>query len=92
MSTASALEPNSDDYSHVDLSRATELVQLLASRLEGMHGRHIPDRQAGRARSAELAELSKELLFLSHLSRSIDLEIMSEYFVAKGETSHLQGE
>ncbi len=45
---------------------------------------------AGRSRSAELAELSKELLFLSYLGKCVDTEVMSEYFLAKGETTHLE--
>lgn len=80
-----------DDYDHVDLSNARETLRQAIRRLDQLDGTKIPPRQTGRARTAELASLTKQLLFVGHLCRRAEVEILDEYYVAKGETEHLEG-
>lgn len=80
------------DYDHVDLAVATDLMNLLSARLRSAHGSTIPPREYGRARSAELAKLTKELLFISHLARKVEIAVMDEYYITRGETDHLESD
>lgn len=79
-----------DEYSHVDLRAAIATTRLLLARLERADGRQIPPRQAGRARSAELADLTKELLLLQHLANRAGVQVLDEYHVARGFTEHIE--
>lgn len=78
------------DYSTVNLGAASANLELLQRRLVDLDGTAIPPKASGRARSAELAELTKELLFLTHLCDRVKTAIMDEYYVSRGVTEHLE--
>lgn len=84
-------DANGDEYANVDLRPALDSLQVLSRRLHQIDGREIPPKQMGRARSAELAELTKELLFLTHLCDRVKVQVMDEYYVARGITEHIDG-
>lgn len=68
----------------VDLSEVFHLFKDMQVRLDSLNGRRIPGDVGGRERSAALAEISKELLFLGHLCDKARLASLDQYHSTRG--------
>ena len=68
----------------VDLSTVLTLVGDMQRRMEKIDGRRVPGNITGRERSAALAEISKELLFLSHLCDKVRVATLDQYHATRG--------
>lgn len=75
----------------IDLSNAVATADLAAGRMERITGKKAADPAQGRASSSENAVISKDLLFIAHLCRKAEIEVMDQYHAFKGETIHLPG-
>jgi hypothetical protein len=73
----------------IDLTDAVVLADKAAARMERITGKKAIDHEQGRTASAENAIISKDLLFIAHLCRKAEVEVMDQYHAFKGETSHL---
>lgn len=76
----------------VDLSEVAELLKTALDRIPRSDGRSVPAQLTGRDRSAELAGLTRDLLYLAHLCKKAETAAMDEYWVLKGQTEHLPRE
>ena len=70
----------------VDLSLALETLETLKKELLEVNGTPIPERATGKSRTAVLAEITRDLSFCDHLAHRLSVEIMNEFYVARGRT------
>jgi hypothetical protein len=68
----------------VDLTTARESMQAAWEQLDHIDGHAYPMRMVGKSRSAELANIAKNLLYLGHLLRRAETAVLDEYYVSKG--------
>lgn len=73
----------------IDLSEVNDLLQVISERLPELDGKTLNPKITGRDRSAELAYLTKELLYLAHLCKKAETLVLDEYWVVKGQVAHL---
>lgn len=75
--------------SSIDLTPVRDLLATAQEQLAEFDGREIPQAARGRDRGAEMAEITKSLLFMAHLLDKARLLVLDEYHVARGFTDHL---
>lgn len=75
--------------STVNLSAVHDLLGAALDRAIALDGREIPERMAGKSRSAELAEINKDLVFLSHLLDKARVLTLDAYQSVRGFDEHL---
>jgi hypothetical protein len=68
----------------VDLREVADLLHTATTRLQVQDGKAVAGREITRDRSAELARLTKELLYLAHLCKKAETAVLDEYWVVKG--------
>lgn len=76
----------------IKLDDTISLCDFAADRMAMIDGTEAIDPQQGRSASSENAVISKDLLFIAHLCRKMETEVMDQYHAFKGETGHLRAE
>lgn len=78
--------------SAIDLDDVRDVLLHVVGRVQQLNGTEIPDENTrGRDRSAALAPLHKELLYLSHLCDKAKVAINDEYHRSRGYTEFTDG-
>lgn len=73
----------------IDLHEVREELQLLTEKVNAMEDTKIPAKAPGRDRSAQLSEVTRNLLYLQHLCRRVENAVMDQYWLARGHDDHL---
>lgn len=63
------------------------LMHEASSVLSRLNGSEIPERQQGRSRAAEAADLTRELLRVQHLLDKAKVQVMDQYWLVKEPTA-----
>lgn len=79
------------DNMRIDDRIVTELIREAEDRIADLAETRLQYDSDARMNSSERAQISKELLFISHLLDKARLAVLDEYYRFKGETSHLIG-
>lgn len=72
----------------INLTHAVSICDVAADRMERLTGKRAADPGQGRISSSQNAVISKDLLFIAHLCRKAEMEVMDQYHAFKGETAH----
>lgn len=72
----------------IDASEPIQLLERCLERLEKIDGLIAADPKQGRDASARNAVISKELLYLAHLTKKAEVLILDQYHTFKGESGH----
>lgn len=79
--------------SEVNLFEVRELLDAAIKRLDDLDGRQIPERAPKQDRTAVLAGVQKDSLYLAHLFDLMRVHTLSEYHrIRGGFTDHLPTE
>lgn len=73
----------------VDLDAVRQEVDLLLSKMQALEDATIPTRVRGKSRTQEIAEITRQMLYLQHLCRRVENAIMDEYWHVRGQDDHL---
>lgn len=73
----------------IDTSEALRLLRSATEAAESLDGQIIPDRERGKDRQAQFAELLKNLLQLAHLCDKTRVVVLDQYHAARGFHDHL---
>lgn len=73
----------------VDLDAVRQEVDLLLSKMQALEDATIPTRVRGKSRTQEIAEITRQLLYMQHLARRIDNAIMDQFWRVRGQEDHL---
>jgi hypothetical protein len=73
----------------VDMTGVREELTLLSEKIAAIENNPIPDRVRGRSRTQEMAEVTRQLLYLNHLAERVRMAIMDEYWHVRGQDDHL---
>lgn len=76
-----AVEPHDSDQ--VNVAAALDALDAAAKRLQAIDGKDVPE-GPGRAVSAALADLAKELMYAAHLCARAEVEVLHEYHRIRG--------
>lgn len=76
------------EFESLDLHDVRELLKSALAKVDDIDGRQLPDQARTRDRSAAIAAVAKELLFLAHCCDKARLLVMDEYQMTRGYTSH----
>jgi hypothetical protein len=79
------------DVDTVNLTAAREDLDLLATKIKSLEDANatIPTRVQGKSRTQQIAEITRQLLYLQHLCRRVENAIMDEYWHVRGQDDHL---
>lgn len=73
------------DTDAIDLELINSELKLITEKVAALNdAAEFPTRTKGRSRTQELADLTRQLMFLSHLCRRLDIAIMDEYWHVRG--------
>lgn len=75
----------------INTREALDLLSLAASTLVALDNWDIPQRQQGKSRAAEAAELTRELLRVTHLLDKAKVLVMDQYWLVKEPTNNPTG-
>jgi hypothetical protein len=67
----------------IDAGPASALLDECDGILLKLHGKAIPQRQQGKSRAADAAELTRELLRVTHLLDKAKVLVMDQYWSVK---------
>lgn len=73
----------------LDLHEARTLLKAALDKVDEIDGRNLPHPERTRDRSAALAAVAKDLLFLAHCCDKARVLVMDEYQLTRGFTTHL---
>lgn len=73
----------------VNLDEVREMLVAATSRVAHVHGTEIPGGDKVKDRPAALAQVQKELLFLSHLCERARMLALDEYHLIRGFNDHV---
>jgi hypothetical protein len=73
----------------VDMTGVREELTLLLAKIDCIEDNPIPDKVKGRSRTQEMAEVTRQLLYLNHLAERVRMAIMDEYWHVRGQDDHL---
>ncbi len=77
----------------VDLAETRRLLERVSQRLDELDRRHIPERGPRQDRTAALAAVQRDSLYLAHLLELARVNVLSEYHrIRGGFTDHLPTE
>jgi hypothetical protein len=73
------------DTDTIDLDLINSELRLIAEKVAALgETAEFPARTRGRSRTQELADLTRQLMFLSHLCKRLDTAVMDEYWHVRG--------
>lgn len=76
------------EFESVDLDEVRDLLKTALLKVEEIDRATLPDSARARDRSAAIAALCKELLFLAHVCDKARIHVLDEYQATRGFTDH----